>query len=135
MAVRIYYFMIIHSYSIILNTATPGAHYIILQIVLLTSFIFYISFRCIQLFPELFSGKFWKNCSINRNFPEHNSVGFRNSRTTSRKFPICRQKSFRNSGTFSILEMEKISRSFPYVNRDTEFRWKPQIIALSFIFK
>ena len=32
---------------------------------------------------------------------------------------------FRFSGTFSIMEMEKISRSFPYVNRKPEFRWKP----------
>jgi len=27
--------------------------------------------------------------------------------------------------TFSIMEMEKISGSFPYVNRNPEFRWKP----------
>ena len=53
----LYYFMIIHIYSIILNTATPGAHSIILYIVLLTGFIFYISLRCIQRFPEKSSGK------------------------------------------------------------------------------
>ena len=32
---------------------------------------------------------------------------------------------FRFSGTFSIMEKEKISGSFPYVNRNPEFRWKP----------
>ena len=32
---------------------------------------------------------------------------------------------FRFSRTFSIMEMEKISGSFPYVNRNPEFRWKP----------
>ena len=46
----LYYFMIIHS-SITLNTATPGAHSIILDY-LLTRFIFYISLRCLQRFPE-----------------------------------------------------------------------------------
>ena len=49
----LYYFMIIHS-SITLNTATPGAQSIILYIVLLTGFIFYISLRCLQRFPEPF---------------------------------------------------------------------------------
>ena len=70
-----------------MTTATPGAHSIILQI-LLTGFIFYISLRCLQRFPEPFSGKFRNNCSVNRNFPELYSVTFRNSRTTSRKFPF-----------------------------------------------
>ena len=81
----LYYFMIIHS-SITLNTATPGAHSIILQIALLTGFIFYISLRCLQHFPKSFYGKFRNNCSLNRNFPEHYSVTFHNSRKMSRKF-------------------------------------------------
>jgi len=34
---------------------------------------------------------------------------------------------FRFSGTFSVMEMEKISGSFPYVNRNPEFRWKPYL--------
>ena len=121
----LYYFMIIHR-SITLNTATPGAHFIILLIVLLTDFIFYISLRCLQRFPEPFSGNFWNNCSVNWNFPEHYSVTFRNSRTASRKFPVYRKTSFWNSGfPEPIMEMEKISRSFPYINRNPEFRWKP----------
>ena len=114
-----------------MTTATPGAHSIILQI-LLTGFIFYISLRCLQRFPEPFSGKFWNNCSVNRNFLELYSVTFRNSRTTSRKFPVYGKKSFRISGTFSIMEMEKIFRSFPYVNRNPEFRWKPYSIPYIF---
>ena len=81
-----------------------------------------------------FTGKFRNNCSVNRNFPEHYSITFRNSRTTSRKFPVYGKKivpeivpEFRFSGTFSIMEMEKISGSFPYVNRNPELRWKPYI--------
>ena len=71
-------------------------------------------------FPERYSGTF------------RNSVTIRNSGTTFRKFPFYGKKivpeivpEFRFSGTFSIMEMEKISRSFPYVNRNPEFRWKP----------
>ena len=81
-----------------------------------------------------FSGKFRNNCFINWNFLEHNSVMFRNSRTTSQKFPVYGQKSFQksfqNSGIFSIMEMEKISGSFPYVNHNPEFRWKPYLPPL-----
>ena len=36
-----------------MTTATPGEHSIILKI-LLTGFIFYISLRCLQRFPEPF---------------------------------------------------------------------------------
>ena len=59
------------------------------------------------------------------------SGAIRNSGTTFRKFPFYEKKivpeivpEFRFSGTFSIMEMEKISGSFPYVNRNPEFRWK-----------
>ena len=129
---NLYYFMIIHSHSITLDTATPlpGAHSVDS-----ISYWFYLCLKCIKRFPESFSGKFRNNCSvyqnfpehysINWNFPEHYSVKFRNSRTTSRKFPFYGKKSFRNSGTFSIMEMEKISGSFSYVNRNPEFWWKP----------
>ena len=67
--------------------------------------------------PEI-SGTFW------------NSVMILNSGTTLWKFPFYGKKivpEFRFSGTFSIMEMEKISGSFPYVNRNPEIRWKPYL--------
>jgi len=86
-------------------------------------------------FPERFFRKI--SGTIFQNIPEisgtfRNSVTIRNSGTTFRKFPVYGKKivpeivpEFRISGTFSIMEMEKISGSFPYVNRNPEFRWKP----------
>ena len=54
---------------------------------------------------------------------------FHNFITTLRKFPVYGKKSFpksfRISRTFSIVKMEKNSGSFPYVNRNPEFWWKP----------
>ena len=77
-------------------------------------------------FPENFrndiperSGNF-RNVSEFRNDPE-----FRNNVP---EISVLRKKivpEFRFSGTFSIMEMEKISGSFPYVNRNPEFRLKP----------
>ena len=34
---------------------------------------------------------------------------------------------FQIFGTFSIMEIENISGSFPYVNHNPEFRWKPYL--------
>jgi len=42
---------------------------------------------------------------------------------------------FRISGIFSIMEMEKILESFPYVNRNPEFRWKPYLQPVSYFKK
>ena len=52
-----------------------------------------------------------------------------NSGTTFQKFPVHGKKSFRNSGTFSIIEMEIISGSFPYVNRNPELQRKPYYLT------
>ena len=71
----------------------------------------YLWYQLFRKFPERFSGKFPERSVI----PEQRSGNFR----------FTEKKSFRNSGTFSIMEMEKISGSFPYVNRNPEFRWKP----------
>ena len=91
-------------------------------------------------FPERFFRKI--SGTIFQNIPEisgtfRNSVTIRNSGTTFRKFPVYGKKivpeivpEFRISGTFSIMEMEKISGSFPYVNRNPEFRWKPYLHCL-----
>ena len=76
--------------------------------------------------PEISGTIFWNVPEISRTF--QNSVTIRNSGTTFRKFPFYRKKivpEFWFSVTFSIMEMEKISGSFPYVNRNPEFRWKP----------
>ena len=91
---NLYYFMIIHSHSITLDTATPlpGAHSVDS-----ISYWFYLCLKCIKRFPESFSGKFRNNCSVYRNFPEHYSINwnfpehysvtFRNSRTLFRNVP------------------------------------------------
>ena len=80
-----------------------------------------------KYFPENF-----RNDIPERSGNFRNSVTILNSRTTFRKFPFYGKKivpeivpEFRFSGTFSIMEMEKISGSFPYVNSNPEFRWKP----------
>jgi len=79
-----------------------------------------------------FSGTFSRKISerlssVNRNFPEQYSVTFGNSGTMFQKFPLAHEidPEFWLSRTFSIMEMEKISGSFPYVNSNPEFRWKP----------
>ena len=63
-----------------------------------------------------------------RNVPEfRNAPSFRNNVP---KFLLYGKKivpEFRFSRTFSIMEMEKISGSFPYVKRNSEFRWKPYV--------
>ena len=58
------------------------------------------------------------------------------------KFPFYEKKiileiiqEFQFSGTFSIMEMVKISGSFPYVNRNPEFRWKPYPPPFSKLFQ
>ena len=79
----------------------PASIHILL--VLLTGVVFTYDFNVIMvpIVPE--TGNF------RNDFPEH----FRNV------------PEFRFSGTISIMEMEKISGSFPCVNRNPEFRWKP----------
>jgi len=84
----------------------------------------------VPIVPEI-SGTIFQNIpEISGTF--RNSVTIRKSGTTFRKFPVYGKKivpeivpEFRISGTFSIMEIEKNSGSFPYVNRNPEFRWKP----------
>ena len=123
---------IFHS-SLSLTAAKPGTHSIIIQIVLLTGFIFYISLRCLQRFPEPFSGKFRNNCSVNRNFPEHFSVTFHSSRTTSRKFPVYeKNRSGYRSGIPDFRNLfhngnRKNVRIISLRKRNPQFRWKSYI--------
>ena len=88
------YFMIIHS-SITLNTAKPGAHSIIMEIVLFTGFIFYISLRRLS---RIFSRKIPERFFCKPEFSEQYSGTFCNSGITFQKFPDYGKKSSQNSG-------------------------------------
>ena len=59
-----------------------------------------------------------RNSGTFRKFPARSGISFR-------KIVPEIVKEFRFSGTISIMEMEKIYGSFPYVNRNPVIRWKP----------
>ena len=63
--------------------------------------------------------------SVNRNFPEQYSKNIPEIFSLRIKSRSGIDSEFRNYGTFSLMEMEKNSELFSYVNRNPEFRWKP----------
>ena len=82
----------------------------------------------VQIVPEISGTIFPKN--FRNDILEHSGIPQRSG--IPDQISGLRKKivpEFRISGTFSILEREKISGSFSYVNRNPEFWRKPYIIS------
>ena len=73
------------------------------------------------------TGIFWNNIPERFIIPEQHSG---NLQLTEKIVPeiVPESRIFR---TFSIMEMEEISGSFPFVNCNPEFRWKPYSVLIS----